>query len=350
MNDSCPSTFHLFFGWSSSKSLTEWNRSPILKMRKTASILFITLFIVGNLGNLATFVTLVRYHTLRFSTRLFFFGVAIGDLVGFFVGFLPIWYTLQSGKSLIDNSKFLCFIYLPVVRFCLGLSSCNISAVIWERFLMIKFTEKMLTMNHKRYSPVVATAAVLIASIVAAPNVGYGIHENCSCVYQGPAFFENLSIYFLFLNSFGIMITATSTAIMIYCAMKKRYMIENLRRVSSSEGSNALVIYKMAICVCFCKSITLIPSIIITCLKIFSHHDDPLITEGADALLFNFMRGLILLNFGTNFFNYILVGRGFRKAFLDALPCRKTKVASVDAGTDPTNISTNKRRYNGSRL
>lgn len=305
----------------------DWDTQPLLRIRQVLAFIALSVLVLGTVANTATLPTLWRYRGLRFSTKLFFCGIAIGDFIGMPLNMTIVWYILQYAHNFLNDVVILCRTYLFVTQTFLGLSLFSFAAVATERLLMVIVPNKMRSANVKRYTAVVMACLAGLALLSSIFNLSYDIGDNCLCSFTGPV--ELLIFNYYMMNSLIIFVICQVlvTGIALYRIIKKRQVVinnEDSINDTNCPKNASLTPFKMAMAAGIFQSACLLPYVLLLVRYLVLPPGQFLISEGADLLLYIAATLSLSINFAGNFFVYILVSRGFRRSFLFLLTSRRS--------------------------
>lgn len=296
----------------------DWDKSPLLEIRLFFSKFLLIFLFVGCFGNIATLQTLRHYHKLRKSTRLFFFGIAIGDLFGVPLETMFTFYLLHYGQSFVNISPFLCTFYLFPTQACMITSWLFLAAVSTERFLLVWTPQRMLTVNSSRYGLIVALVLIILSMIGASNFLHYSYDDDiCACVFSSSRIFQAFwALYMCFLFVF-VILQIFFSGFALHQLLKQRRSVVNSVNYERPTGSLSAV--KMAIGAGVFRFACVSPHILANFKRFVLKDEKHFFSEGVDLLIDALSLIPLVINNSANFYIYMISSRGFRETFLSSL-------------------------------
>lgn len=293
-----------------------WDQPPLLQFRKALAVLAFLLLVVGFIGNILTFFTLWRYQSLRISTRIFFFGIACGDLLGMPLHMFYVWYHLQFAKNFANDSNLLCTAYVGLAHWGMTMSWCCLATVAVERFLLVWLPQKMRGAKPKRYAVAGLLLNLFLSGLVGLANFGYAITEDCICVFVLPNILNQIRNAYLHL----LYTVVAGQVIFSGLALKRILGRRNLSVRPQSEEENKAFLrklspVKMSLAVGLSQCVSILPYALFLIKDLALGYNKFLISAGTDLLLYDVALIFLTANFGANFFIYCLVSHGFKTSF-----------------------------------
>lgn len=331
-NDSCPTIDEVW------KKLPEdtyyrnfyfhnWNKEPLLTNRKILAGFTMLIIIVGTLGNISTFPTLYRFRSLRSSTRIFFFSIAICDVFGMPIHMMYIWYSLQYAENFANYNIFWCSAYVFAAQLLMGISWISLAAVAVERFLLVSAPQKMRMANPKSYAIVVECGCVVLSLMAAMANAGFTISKDCICIFTMSLGLMNVTrvfqIFFYLIVVFQLFFSGTS----LWRILAKRNAKVQPGKTATAAASSgtSLQPVMMALTVGLFQSLSMVPYLLHLVKEFILGGRTFLFSAGVDLLYFHGSIVSMTCNFAFNFFIYLIVCRGFRDSFFSYFPCLKKR-------------------------
>lgn len=231
-----------------------------------------------------------------------------------------MWYTFQFAADMTKAAGFLCSVYHFISNWAMVTSYMSLAAIAVERCLLVAFPQKMRTSNPKLYGAIVIVILVFISLGGTFTNLGYVITEDCVCLFVWPPFFMKLRYYCLYM-----IYTIVVGNIFISVFALWRILSKQTSKVKSSESSDAMAAVKMALAVGLFQMLCIMPYILYNVKVMIMGLSNYLISEGSDQLIQNICLMILTLNFGANFYIYMIVCRGFRESFQTFLPKRRNR-------------------------
>ena len=287
---------------------------PLQLGKKIHLYWFITFFPVGVATNILSLLVMMKKQNRHFSTCIYMGVLAISDTAYLSNAFYE-WYRTNTDK--VFNNGCRGMIYTARVSSTFG---------AYEIILMTLDKAIAITIPHKAASICTANRAKLFSvlnfifsAIWYSPHLTLSWHKQIgnSCMRNNTkGLFVTVHTYFtlvLFpLLPFIFIITAN--LIIIRSVWKRR------RLASSNQTSSEVQLTIMLILVSLVFVILLLPMQIWASYYFFAAWKTP--NEFAKSrLIFYITKGLVNMNYGVNFFLYLVSGRKFRKDLLELLHC-----------------------------
>lgn len=300
----------------------DWNLTPLFQLRMMMSGITMVLLIVGTVGNVLTIMTLVRYRSLKFSTRILFFVMAVADVAAYSLSMVAIWYTFQYADNFLHYSTFVCAGVQVFRMFMLAISWISLAAVAIERFLMVSFPQRMRTANAKFYSVIMLLIILFFSALWTIQMFFFKVGDLCVCTYYGPISIAIFINYYSYALYFLVLGQIFFSAFSLRRILRKRNMAVQPGKTASSAGGTKSPIMMTFAVGSFQFACTL-PMMMWYMKVIFLNRKTNLISVGADLFVENVLISISSMNFGSNFFLYLATCRGFRVSFLSYLPIKR---------------------------
>ena len=297
---------------------------------------FPSVFVVGLVANILSFVTILNSSIRQTSTGLYLCVLAAVDSVSLFAWTSSIWAVPVLGREF--PPFHICYIKQCCLGIFVSLSSLCIACVTTDRFLAVWFPFKAKTLTTRRKAGFVLMSVTCALLALYLP-VLWGFGRNCEIL-------PNLSRYTTTVPYLAVNAISYGTAIYLFCVniaisiklavpsnMLQETAVSTARESQNSKIIVTVLLVSVAYLVCS------VPYAVVLTTKtagvlIFPN---PLSEEA----VFTFCRLLSLMNYGVNFFLYIFSSSNFRCSLLKLFcgRCRDHVAGKGEAGTDPTCVA-----------
>lgn len=305
--------------------------------------LFVSVFgmiviVFGTVGNLLTLITVVFYHSLRVSTRLMFFCLALSDSCAIFSAAIRYWQAAALKHDLRNDNAFACQVHTFAVYMAFSMSNWLLCLIATERFCLTVIPLKSVGFKNLKVIIVLIVALTALSALKNGPLLGRSYRDGkCLAVFAIDIHvFTWLDMVFGNAIPYAYLIAITTAIVLkIYFQRKKVKPVgDNNRAIQSGQKENNRILSAtlMLLGVSIYQFVVGTPGFLFNALMDTNMltHMNPVITSAIYRILLVFSAS----NNAVNFYLYMLTTRGFRRAFV--MLCLK---AIGRKGQDPSGVS-----------
>lgn len=284
----------------------------------SVSIFGMLIIVLGTVGNILSLVTVTFYRSLRASTRLLFFFLAVVDLGAIYSAGVRYWQLAVFKYDVRDENAIACRVHTFVVYMAFSMSHWTLCLIATERFCLTVIPLKVTYFKNVKF---IVGLLILLTSLAVLKNgLLFGRqYENGRCSELSTDIHTFVWINIIASNSIpNIYLITITTAIVIKIYHQQRKVHPTgegeASRQKSHEPNKIFAATLMLLGVAVYQFIVSTPGIIFNGLMDTGNlcQIDPMIVNSVHRILLLFS----LTNNAVNFYLYILTTEGFRRAFI----------------------------------
>ena len=292
---------------------------------------FPVIVIVGIIGNISSFLVMVRPHNRHISTCVYMACLSVSDTIliiyqGYSIWILPTFELHPFVSMHCLWNMFTSFGFSMI-------GSLTIVAMTFDKFFAIRFPHKSASFNTPRRAKIVVTIIVVFSIIFNLPQFYVTVLVNGICIpyaRQGTwnQIFMFVSFIFNAVGIFGALIIMNGFIISAVRGRKK--LLQNMgdgekSSESKHQRSTERQITIMLLLVSFLYLILIGPGFIHFVYFLVVPPDRDPLTYANFTLSYNINQKLFFTNNSINFFLYCISGQKFRNDLLSLFRCQRQK-------------------------
>ena len=321
--------------------MAEEIEEAITTLQKVVSPVILT---IGTVGNILTFIVLVRPRARQYSTAIYLIALTVVDFIALYTGLLRIFVVGAFDVDIRRVSEASCKLHIFFVYFSTHCSSWLVCAVTIERVISVWFPHRIKTGCHPKSALLsVITISLIVMSVDSHFLYGFTIQvdfdNRTNCMPQSHGYIEFIDkawpwidMTLLFLIPFAV-IVAGNVLIIVRVKFSQRLRRRSCPNVGSrrTSGEPLFFLTAMLITLNVVFMLCVMPIVIYIIgqytwwpARDYSTYSD--YELAINRLLWVIVNLLNYVNYAVNFLLYILCGSKFREELMLVLcRCRRSK-------------------------